>query len=441
MDILVSGSMAYDRIMDFPGRFSDHILPDQIHMINVSFTVNSLTENFGGTAGNIAYSLSLLGEKPRPFQIRIIATVGIDYHRYFDWLGQRGVGTGDIRIVPGELTAGAYITTDSDNNQITGFNPGAMKHQAGFDFAGVDPANAIAIVGPGNIQDMADFAVRHQEMGIYSIFDPGQSLPIWEPENLARAIRQSNVLIANDYELEMILNRTGLSRGGRGKRGGACDRHQRRGWSGADRQGRHDPRPGDTRREPGGSHWGRRRLPRRANQGDPQRGEHGAGGADGRRLRPLRRANPGHPDLRLYARRVQRQAAAVVRRVSGPFVRRISFLTAPASNEARQAAEISTASRIMPVAMNLSTRKNSALSAAKQSSVEEAGVASPGQVVGEAGGAGRRREPSPGPGASGGRTGGRGRARRSGWVRRRAEAPQRRFREKAHAGFPLYGGK
>ena len=212
MDILVSGSMAYDRIMDFPGRFSDHILPDQIHMINVSFTVNSLTENFGGTAGNIAYSLSLLDEKPRPFQIRIIATVGIDYHRYFDWLGQRGVGTGDIRIVPGELTAGAYITTDSDNNQITGFNPGAMKQQAGFDFAGVDPANAIAIVGPGNIQDMADFAVRHQEMGIYSIFDPGQSLPIWEPENLARAIRQSNVLIANDYELEMILNRTGLSR-------------------------------------------------------------------------------------------------------------------------------------------------------------------------------------------------------------------------------------
>ena len=207
MDILVSGSMAYDRIMDFPGKFSDHILPDQIHMINVSFTVNSLTENFGGTAGNIAYSLSLLGEQPR-----IVATVGIDYHRYFDWLGQRSVGTGDIRIVAGELTAGAYITTDSDNNQITGFNPGAMKHQAGFDFAGVDPTDAIAIVGPGNIQDMSDFAARHQEMGIYSIFDPGQSLPIWEPENLARAIRQSNVLIANDYELEMILNRTGLSR-------------------------------------------------------------------------------------------------------------------------------------------------------------------------------------------------------------------------------------
>ena len=207
MDILVSGSMAYDRIMDFPGKFSDHILPDQIHMINVSFTVNSLTENFGGTAGNIAYSLSLLGEKPR-----IVATVGSDYHRYFEWLSGRGVGAGDIRIVPEELTAGAYITTDTDNNQITGFNPGAMKHQAGFDYAGVDSSNAIAIVGPGNIQDMADFTAKNQELGIFSIFDPGQSLPIWEPGNLALAIRQSNVLVSNDYELEMILNRTGLSR-------------------------------------------------------------------------------------------------------------------------------------------------------------------------------------------------------------------------------------
>jgi adenosine kinase len=207
MEILVSGSLAYDRIMKFGGRFRDHILADQLDNINISFGVDSLTEHIGGTAGNIAYSLSLLGERPR-----IVATMGRDYHRYFEWLMACGIGTGDIRVVDDELTAGAYITTDSDNNQITGFNPGAMKQQAGFDFAGVDPANAIAIVGPGNIQDMADFAVRHQEMGIYSIFDPGQSLPIWEPENLARAIRQSNVLIANDYELEMILNRTGLSR-------------------------------------------------------------------------------------------------------------------------------------------------------------------------------------------------------------------------------------
>ena len=207
MEILVSGSLAYDRIMDFPGRFSDHILPEQIHQINVSFTVNSLTENFGGTAGNIAYSLSLLGERPR-----VVAAIGRDYHRYFEWLEERGVGTGDIRIIEEELTAGAYITTDADNNQITGFNPGAMKQQAGFDFEGVDPVNTIAIVAPGNIQDMAQLTARHQEMGIYTIFDPGQSLPIWEGEDLARAIRQSNLLVANAYELEMIVNRTGQSR-------------------------------------------------------------------------------------------------------------------------------------------------------------------------------------------------------------------------------------
>ncbi len=206
MEILVSGSLAYDRIMDFPGRFSEHILPEQIHMINVSFTVNSLTENFGGTAGNIAYALSLLGEKPR-----IVATIGQDYHRYFEWLARHGLGAENIRVVTDELTAGAYITTDLDNNQITGFNPGAMKQQAGFGFDGIDPKNTIAIVAPGNLQDMAEMTERHQELGIYSIFDPGQSLPIWDPPDLARAISQSKVLVSNDYELEMISNRTGLS--------------------------------------------------------------------------------------------------------------------------------------------------------------------------------------------------------------------------------------
>ena len=146
MEILVSGSLAYDRIMDFPGRFSEHILPEQIHMINVSFTVNSLTENFGGTAGNIAYALSLLGEKPR-----IVATIGQDYHRYFEWLASHDLGAENIRVVTDELTAGAYITTDLDNNQITGFNPGAMKQQAGFDYDGIAPKNTVAIVAPGNL--------------------------------------------------------------------------------------------------------------------------------------------------------------------------------------------------------------------------------------------------------------------------------------------------
>ena len=165
MDILVSGSMAYDRIMDFDGQFSVHILADQLDNINVSFTVNSLTENFGGTAGNIAYSLSMLGEKPR-----ILATIGQDYHRYFEWLNQIGVSTHDIRVVEEELTAGAYITSDTQNNQITGFNPGAMKKQLGFDFNSIDPKDCLAIVAPGNLGDMAEFTAEHEKLGIFSIF-------------------------------------------------------------------------------------------------------------------------------------------------------------------------------------------------------------------------------------------------------------------------------
>ena len=207
MEILVSGSMAYDRIMDFDGKFSDYILPDQLHMINVSFTVNSLTENFGGTAGNIAYSLSLLGEKPR-----ILATIGRDYHRYFEWLKKNGVPTGDIRVVEDELTAGAYITTDTGDNQITVFNPGAMKQQSCFAFDSVDPKDCLAIVAPGNLRDMADYTAEHQRRGIFSIFDPGQSLPAWEPAALAKCISQSRMLVCNDYELEMICNSTGMSR-------------------------------------------------------------------------------------------------------------------------------------------------------------------------------------------------------------------------------------
>ena len=206
MDILVSGSLAYDRIMDFPGRFADHIMPDKIHMINVSFTVNGLRENFGGTAGNIAYCLSRLG-----INSRIIAAIGHDYHRYFDWFAECGLSTDQIRIIPEEATASAYITTDQADNQITGFNPGAMKHPTWFDFAGIVPAQAIAIVAPGNLQDMADYTAEHSHRGIYTIFDPGQSLPAWPAEGLTRCISQSNLLVSNDYELALIQDKTGQS--------------------------------------------------------------------------------------------------------------------------------------------------------------------------------------------------------------------------------------
>jgi adenosine kinase len=144
MRILVSGSLAYDRIMTFPGRFSDHILPDKIHILNVCFLVNGLTEKFGGTAGNIAYSLKLLGENPV-----ILSSAGKDFAAYADWLAVRGLSFEGIRRIEEEFTAGAYITTDQSDNQITGFNPGAMKHPCGFDVDGLDPDRSLAIVGPG----------------------------------------------------------------------------------------------------------------------------------------------------------------------------------------------------------------------------------------------------------------------------------------------------
>lgn len=206
MDILVSGSLAYDRIMDFPGRFSDHIMPHKIHKINLSFTVNGLTEKFGGTAGNIAYSLALLAEKPR-----VLATLGRDGDPYLRWLEQQGLTTTDIRIIPEELTASAYITTDAADNQITGFNPGAMKYPSNCDLSGIDPADCIAIVAPGNLRDMAEYARTYRALGVFFIFDPGQSLPAWEGDDLARSIEGSDLLVANDYEMELIKNKAGLS--------------------------------------------------------------------------------------------------------------------------------------------------------------------------------------------------------------------------------------
>ena len=209
MNIIISGSLAYDRIMDFPGYFSDHILPEKIHVLNVSFTVNSLIEKFGGTAGNIAYALSLLGENPI-----ILATVGRDYHRYFEWLTENKIACDNIKVIEEELTAGAYITTDQADNQITGFNPGAMKHPSSFNFDKVNPEESIAIIAPGNLEDMMNYSVTYKAMGIDYIFDPGQSLPMWDSQDLIQCIEGSKIMVSNDYELGLIINKTGLDRNG-----------------------------------------------------------------------------------------------------------------------------------------------------------------------------------------------------------------------------------
>jgi adenosine kinase len=207
MNILISGSMAYDRIMDFPGSFADYILPDKIHVLNVCFNVTSLREKFGGTAGNIAYSLSLLGEKPV-----IIATIGKDYENYFDWLKSHAISNEGIKIIREEFTAGAYITTDKSDNQITGFNPGAMKQATNYDVSSADPSSSIMLIAPGNLQDMIGYASRCREVGIPYICDPGQSLTLWTGAQLREWIRGSLMLISNDYELEVIMKMAGLKK-------------------------------------------------------------------------------------------------------------------------------------------------------------------------------------------------------------------------------------
>jgi adenosine kinase len=207
MQIFVSGSLAYDRIMDFPEKFSDHILPDKIHILNVCFMVNGLKEQFGGTAGNIAYNLALLGEQPF-----ILATAGKDFHSYKNWLSEHGLRLDAIRIISDEFTAGAYITTDKADNQITGFNPGAMKYPCLYGIDGAKPQETLAIVAPGNLEDMISYSKSYKERNIPYIFDPGQSIPALSTDALIDALTGSKLFISNDYELEMVMRSTGMQK-------------------------------------------------------------------------------------------------------------------------------------------------------------------------------------------------------------------------------------
>lgn len=207
MKIVVCGSLAYDRIMDFPGYFSEHILPEKIHVLNICFQVNGMKEKFGGTAGNIAYALTLMGEKPV-----ISATIGQDFHKYFEWLNRNGISTGNIKKIEEEFTASAYITTDKADNQITGFNAGAMKYSSCLDFESLEPGNTIIIISPGNLEDMLNYPRQCKARGIDYIFDPGQSLPMLNAKDLVEAIDGCKILISNDYEQDLILSKTGLKK-------------------------------------------------------------------------------------------------------------------------------------------------------------------------------------------------------------------------------------
>ncbi|MBI4963486.1 MAG: carbohydrate kinase family protein [Desulfomonile tiedjei] len=207
MNILVSGSLAYDRIMDFPEKFSDHILPDKIHILNVCFMVNGLKEQFGGTAGNIAYNLALLGESPL-----ILATAGKDFDTYENWLRDHKLPLEGIRRLTDEFTAGAYITTDKADNQITGFNPGAMKFPCEYSIDGASADDTLAIVAPGNLDDMVTYSRYFKDRSIPYIFDPGQSIPALATDRIIEMLTGSMLFISNDYELEMVSRGSSMQR-------------------------------------------------------------------------------------------------------------------------------------------------------------------------------------------------------------------------------------
>jgi adenosine kinase len=200
---LICGSVAFDTIMVFGDRFANHILPDKIHLLNVSFLVPQLRREFGGCAGNIAYNLRLLGDTGVP-----MATVGRDFGSYRQWLAEAGVPTDHIRVIDTELTAQAFITTDLDDNQITAFHPGAMQ----FSHANrVSDARdiAVGVVAPDGRQGMIEHAAQFAAAGIPFIFDPGQGLPLFGPEELRHFIAQARWLTLNEYEWQLVQQRTG----------------------------------------------------------------------------------------------------------------------------------------------------------------------------------------------------------------------------------------
>jgi adenosine kinase len=206
MSALICGSFAYDTIMVFEDRFKNHILPDKVHILNVSFLVPDMRREFGGCAGNIAYNLKLLGGDPLP-----MGTVGEDFEPYANWMDECGVPRDHVRLVPGAYTAQAFITTDQDDNQITAFHPGAMNHAQNNSVRDAESVT-IGIVSPDGRAGMLKHAREFAELDIPFIFDPGQGLPMFDGKELEEFVEQATWLAMNDYEAEMLGEKTGLSR-------------------------------------------------------------------------------------------------------------------------------------------------------------------------------------------------------------------------------------
>jgi adenosine kinase len=205
MSVLICGSLAFDTITDFPGRFAQQILPEQVHILNVSFLVPTLRREFGGCAGNIAYTLRHLGGEPL-----VLAALGEDGSRYLERLGSWGLDTSLVRVVNDSYTAQAIIITDQDNNQITAFHPGAMQQAHGTAVPQRDDIK-LAIIAPDGRDAMVEHAAQLAALKIPFVFDPGQGLPMFDGSELAHFVAQASWVTVNDYEGRMLCERVGTT--------------------------------------------------------------------------------------------------------------------------------------------------------------------------------------------------------------------------------------
>ena len=204
MSVVVCGSLAYDNIMEFDGKFGDYILPDQIHILSVAFNVPRLRKEFGGCAGNIAYNLKLLGIEPI-----ITATVGQDFDVYGSWLEKNGISKDAIKIMDSMYTAQCFITTDSNNNQLTSFHPGAMDEGHKNPISLTTNNIEMAIIAPDGKQSTIEHAEQLHEQSIPIMYDPGQGLPMFNKDEIEKIIELSDWIILNEYEANLISEITG----------------------------------------------------------------------------------------------------------------------------------------------------------------------------------------------------------------------------------------
>ena len=206
MNIVLTGSVAYDYLMTFPGNFRDHILPDRLDRISLSFLVDSLIRRRGGIAANIAYTLALLGERPK-----VMATAGEDFEEFRAWLEEHGVDTSAIKVIPGEFTASFFVTTDQANAQIASFFTGAMANASQLSFANLIERPDLAVISPNDPQAMVNYARECRQLGIPYVYDPSQQIIRLDADDLRQGIEGCQALFSNDYEVGLIEDKSGLS--------------------------------------------------------------------------------------------------------------------------------------------------------------------------------------------------------------------------------------